>query len=179
MIEAWIGLGANLGDRAATLDAALARLDRLDACDVLAVSRYYSTPPWGDTDQPEFLNAVALLRTDLAAQDLLEALQDIESALGRERTGRRWGPRTIDLDLLLYGDECIKTPRLTVPHPRIRERAFVLVPLVELSPELTIPGQGRADALLAQLDDNERSGIRPGPESGHEEPPANHRRTRR
>ena len=178
MIEAWVGLGANLGDRAATLDAALASLDRLDACDVVAVSRYYFTPPWGDTDQPEFLNAVALLRTDLCAEDFLDELQGIESALGRERNGRRWGPRTIDLDLLLFGDERIETPRLTVPHPRIRERAFVLVPLVELSPELIIPGQGRADALLAQLDDNERSGIRPGPEPGYE-PSAKHRKTRR
>jgi 2-amino-4-hydroxy-6-hydroxymethyldihydropteridine diphosphokinase len=178
LIEAWIGLGANLGDRAATLDAALARLDRLDASVLLAVSRYYFTPPWGDTDQPEFLNAVALLRTDLSAEDFLDELQGVESALGRERTGRRWGPRTIDLDLLLYGDERIETPRLAVPHPRIRERAFVLVPLVEFSPELTIPGQGRADALLAQLDDNARSGIRPGPEPGYE-PSANHRKTRR
>ncbi|RFF29615.1 2-amino-4-hydroxy-6-hydroxymethyldihydropteridine diphosphokinase [Wenzhouxiangella sediminis] len=178
MTEAWIGLGANLGDRAATLDAALVRIDRLGACEVVAVSRYYFTPPWGDTDQPEFLNAVARMRTDLDAERLLDALQGIEAELGRDRTPRRWGPRTIDLDLLLYGRERIETPLLTVPHPRIRERAFVLVPLAELAPRLEIPGQGRADALLAQVDDNERAGIRPGPVSGYE-PPANHRKTRR
>src|SRR5699024_11703363 len=104
------------------------------------------------------------------------ALQAIESDLGRERTGRRWGPRAIDLDLLLHGQACIDRPELTVPHPRIHERAFVLVPLVELAPELSIPGQGRADALLAQLDDNERSGIRPGPRPGYQ-PAANNRET--
>lgn len=166
MIEAWIGLGANLGDRAGTLNAALERIDRLNGTGLLAVSRYYFTPPWGDTNQPEFLNAAARLHTELPAQALLHALQAIEYDLGRERTERRWGPRAIDLDLLLYGQTSIEQPELTVPHPRIRERAFVLVPLVELSSELSIPGQGRADALLAQLDDNERSGIRPGPRPG-------------
>lgn len=168
MNEAWIGLGANLGNRAATLDAALAAIDHLDKTGLLAVSRYYFTPPWGDTDQPEFLNAVARLRTELSAEALLHGLQAIESGLGRKRSERRWGPRAIDLDLLVHGQERHQQPGLTVPHPRIRERAFVLVPLVELSPRLSIPGQGRADALLAQLDDNERSGIRPGPRPGYQ-----------
>lgn len=182
MIEAWIGLGANLGDRAATLDAALERIDRLDETRLKAVSRYYFTPPWGDTDQPDFLNAVAPVRTGLTPEMLLRALLAIESDLGRERRGRRWGPRTIDLDLLLYGNERIERPQLTVPHPRIRERAFVLVPLLELAPDLAVPGQGRADALLARLDDNERAGIRPGPESGYkpreDEPSQDKRETR-
>lgn len=167
MIEAWIGLGANLGKRAAALDGALERIDCLDDTRLQAVSRYFFTPPWGDADQPEFLNAVALARTDMVPGVLLRALLAIELDLGRDRTVRRWGPRRIDLDLLLYGDERIDEPELTVPHPRIRERAFVLLPLLELAPDLTIPGQGRADALLAQLDDNERSGIRPGPDSGY------------
>lgn len=181
MIEAWIGLGANLGDRSATLDAALERIDRLDETRLRALSRYYFTPPWGETDQPEFLNAVALLDTRMSAGNLLRALLGVESDLGRERTSRQWGPRVIDLDLLLYGNERIARPELTVPHPRIRERAFVLVPLVEMSPDLSVPGQGRADALLAQLDDNERSGIRPGPDPGYRipvnEPTANKRET--
>lgn len=177
MIEAWIGLGANQGERAATLDTALERIDLLDDTRLRAFSRYYLTAPWGDTDQPEFLNAVAHVETDMAPVSLLRALLTIESDLGRERTGRRWGPRMIDLDLLLYGEERIDLPELTIPHPRLRERAFVLVPLLELAPDLAIPGQGRADALLAQLDDNERSGIRPGPKPGYE--PTQDRRERR
>lgn len=168
MIRAWIGLGANLGDRAATLDAALAAIDHLPDTRVLSTSGYYLTPPWGDTDQPEFINAVAEVETGLAASDLLTALLAIERERGRVRSGRRWGPRAIDLDLLLYGDRTIVTPDLTVPHPRIRERAFVLVPLVEISPEIVVPGQGRAAELLAALGDNERSGIRPGPKPGFE-----------
>lgn len=167
MIEAWIGLGANLGDRAATLDAALGRIDRLNETRLCAASHYYLTPPWGDTDQPEFLNAVARVRTGLRATELLHGLLAVELELGRERSKRRWGPRVIDLDLLLYGDICIDRPDLTVPHPRLHERAFVLVPLLELAPDLTVPGQGRADALLGQLDDNERAGIRVGPEAGY------------
>lgn len=167
MTEAWIGLGANLGERAATLDAALEAIDRLDETRLQAVSRYYITPPWGETDQPDFLNAVARVCTALSARSLLTNLQAIEADLGRRRTGRRWGPRVIDLDLLVFGDERIDLPELTVPHPRIAERAFVLVPLGELAPELVIPGQGRADALLARLDDNAVSGIRPGPAPGY------------
>lgn len=182
MIEAWIGLGANLGERAATLDAALERIDRLEVTRLQAVSRYYHTSPWGDPDQPDFLNAAAVVRTGLSPSSLLRELLAIESELGRERSGRRWGPRAIDLDLLLYGDECVDLPALSVPHPRIRERAFVLVPLLELAPDLSVPGQGRADALLAQLDDNARSGIRPGPVSGYrprgDEPPPEERKTR-
>lgn len=166
MIRAWVGLGANLGDPAATLDAALAAIDHLPDTRVLATSGYYLTPPWGDTDQPEFTNAVAVIETGLAASDLLTALLAIECERGRVRGSRRWGPRAIDLDLLLYGQQIIVSPDLTVPHPRMRERAFVLVPLVEISPEIVVPGQGRAAELLAALGDDERSGIRPGPKPG-------------
>jgi len=170
LIEAWIGLGANLGKRAAKLDAAVERIDQLPDTWLQAVSRYYRTPPWGQSDQPEFLNAVARVQTALGAGRLLRALLAIESQLGRTRTGRRWGPRAIDLDLLLYGEEHIEQPDLVVPHPRLHQRAFVLVPLAELAPDLVVPGQARVDALLAQLDDNERAGIRPGPDSGYQLP---------
>lgn len=166
MTEAWVGLGSNLGDRSGTLDAALARIDGLARCRVVTVSRYYATAPWGEPDQPEFVNAVARLRTALSAAALLRALLRIESGLGRERRGRRWGPRAIDLDLLLYGERRIEKTDLVVPHPRLHERAFVLVPMAELAPDRVVPGRGRVDALLGALDDNERSGVRPGPEPG-------------
>lgn len=164
MIEAWIGLGANLGDPVATLNTALERLDRVERTHLTAVSRFYRTPPWGDTDQPDFINAVAAVDTGLSAGALLEALHAIEANLGRVRGDRRWGPRRVDLDLLVFGDARIESPEVVVPHPRIPERAFVLVPLDAVAPGLTIPGQGRVDALLAALDDNERAGIKAGPQ---------------
>lgn len=166
MTRAWIGLGSNLGDRVAMLDRALAQIESRPATRVVARSGNYWTPPWGDIDQPEFLNAVAVVETTDSASGLLAQLQVIEADLGRVRGERRWGPRPIDLDLLLYGSERIGHAELTVPHPRIHQRAFVLVPLCELDPTLDIPGQGRADALLCALDDNERNDIRPGPAPG-------------
>jgi 2-amino-4-hydroxy-6-hydroxymethyldihydropteridine diphosphokinase len=168
---AWIGLGANLGARARTLDGALARMDRLPATRVGRVSGYYRTAPWGEPDQPEFLNAVAELHTDLSAEELLEALQSIEAALGRTRSGKRWGPRTIDLDILLFGSAVIATPQLEVPHPRISERAFVLVPLAELDGALEVPGRGRVDDMLRALDDHERAGVQAGPQPAFESEP--------
>jgi len=168
LTEAFVGLGANLGKRVEALDGALAAIDRLEATRVHAVSRYYRTPPWGRTEQPDFLNAVARVYTGLTAGLLLRRLLQIESELGRERSGRRWGPRVIDLDLLLYADSTVRRPELTLPHPRMHERAFVLIPLLELAPDCAVPGHGRADALLAGLNDNERSGIRPGPLPGFE-----------
>jgi 2-amino-4-hydroxy-6-hydroxymethyldihydropteridine diphosphokinase len=142
---AYVGLGSNLGDREQALRqaAALIGAGRL--------STIRETEPWGLADQPRFLNAVAQLETELTARALLESLLDVERRLGRERRGPQWGPRTIDLDLLLYGDEQIDEAGLTVPHPRLHERLFVLEPLAELDPSLKIPGIGTVQAALAGL----------------------------
>jgi 2-amino-4-hydroxy-6-hydroxymethyldihydropteridine diphosphokinase len=138
---AYIGLGSNLGDRERTLRTAAARLGELGE---VRLSTIRETDPVGVTDQPKFLNAVVRLETDLPARELLERLLAIEQAQGRDRRAeKRWGPRTLDLDLLLYGDEAIDEPGLTVPHPRMAERRFVLEPLHELAPELVFP-DGRA-----------------------------------
>jgi 2-amino-4-hydroxy-6-hydroxymethyldihydropteridine diphosphokinase len=134
---AFIGLGSNLGDREGNLRAALARLAELGE---VRASSFRETDPVGVTDQPKFLNAAAELSTDLPARDLLDALLAIERDLGRDRAREeRWGPRTLDLDLLLYGDDVIDEPGLTVPHPRLAERRFVLEPLHELAPGLLLP----------------------------------------
>ena len=146
MTRAYVGVGANLGDRRATIDAAVALLEG-----VVAVSDLRETDPVGVTDQPAFLNGAVAVETDLSPRELLETLLDVERRLGRQRR-LRWGPRTIDLDLLLYGDETIDEPGLTVPHPRLHERRFALEPLVELDPELELPGRGRVSDLLARLD---------------------------
>jgi 2-amino-4-hydroxy-6-hydroxymethyldihydropteridine diphosphokinase len=143
---AYVGLGANLGDREGTIRAAVA-----DLPGVVAVSTLRETDPVGITDQPRFLNGVAVLETELAPRELLDVLLAVERRLGRER-GRRWGPRTIDLDLLLYGDEVIDETGLTIPHPRLHERRFVLEPLADLAPKLVVPGHGRVKDLLAKLD---------------------------
>jgi 2-amino-4-hydroxy-6-hydroxymethyldihydropteridine diphosphokinase len=144
---AYIGLGSNLGDRQAALGAALARL-RPDR-----VSAIVETAPWGRTDQPPFLNAVAEVRTDLAPEELLRHLLELEAELGRVR-GERWGPRTIDLDLLLYGDRRLQTESLTVPHPRLAERRFVLEGLAELCPDRSVPGlRGSVSQLLENCPD--------------------------
>jgi 2-amino-4-hydroxy-6-hydroxymethyldihydropteridine diphosphokinase len=123
---------------------------RLDGPDVrvVAVSRFRETDPVGYADQPRFLNAACLVETDLSARELLERLLAVERSLGRERAGPRFGPRTIDLDLLLYGDETIDEPGLTVPHPRLAERRFVLEPLAELDHDLTLPDGRRVVHLL-------------------------------
>jgi 2-amino-4-hydroxy-6-hydroxymethyldihydropteridine diphosphokinase len=148
---AYIGLGSNLGDREGTLRAALERLSEFGP---LRVSSFRETDPVGLTDQPRFLNAAAELETDLGARELLERLFEIERELGRERSAEtRWGPRTIDLDLLLYGEETIDEPGLTVPHPRLAERRFALEPLHELAPDLALPDGRRIRELLdAQLE---------------------------
>jgi 2-amino-4-hydroxy-6-hydroxymethyldihydropteridine diphosphokinase len=143
---AYVGLGANLGDREATIRAAVAALPG-----VVAVSTLRETEPVGKTDQPRFLNGVAALETELSARELLAVLLSVERELGRERR-ERWGPRTIDLDLLLYGLEALDEPGLTVPHPRLHERRFALEPLAELAPELAVPGRGSVKDLLAELD---------------------------
>jgi 2-amino-4-hydroxy-6-hydroxymethyldihydropteridine diphosphokinase len=142
-----IGLGSNLGNREAALRGALELLGD----DVVAVSSFRETDPVGYLDQPRFLNAAAALETGLEPRALLDRLLEVERELGRTRDGPRFGPRTIDLDLLLYGDLVIDEPGLVVPHPRLAERRFVLEPLAELDPDLVVPGLGRVTDLLARL----------------------------
>jgi 2-amino-4-hydroxy-6-hydroxymethyldihydropteridine diphosphokinase len=146
-MKAYIGVGANLGDRERTIRDAIALLGD----EVVAVSRLRETEPWGYADQPAFLNGAILLETELPPRALLERLLEIERTLGRVREGPRYGPRAIDLDLLLYEGAAVDEPGLEVPHPRLHERAFALEPLLDLDPELELPGRGRVSALLAEL----------------------------
>jgi 2-amino-4-hydroxy-6-hydroxymethyldihydropteridine diphosphokinase len=148
-VTAYIGLGANLGDARATLADALRRLALLPATQLIVSSSVYRSAPI-DSSGPDYLNAVAELATSLPAHALLAALQAIELAHGRERPYRN-APRTLDLDLLLYGSATIESPTLTVPHPRLHERAFVLHPLAEIAPLLAIPGQGRIGDWLPRV----------------------------
>ncbi|WP_425612863.1 2-amino-4-hydroxy-6-hydroxymethyldihydropteridine diphosphokinase [Xanthomonas rydalmerensis] len=142
-VQACIGLGGNLGDAAATLRAALAALDTLPQTRLLRASQLYRSPAWGREDQPDFINAAALVATTLPAPALLQSLLDLESRHGRQRLpGERWGPRTLDLDLLLYAEAVIDLPGLQVPHPFLHERAFVLLPLAEIAAEAIVPGHG-------------------------------------
>jgi len=144
---AWVGIGANLGDAQGNVLDALARLARMGGSTLLHTSSLYRTAPV-DSSGDDYINAVACLDTSLGAHDLLTALQDIELAHGRERPYHN-APRTLDLDLLLYGDEVIASPTLTVPHPRMHERAFVLQPLLEIAPDIVIPGHGPARHFTA------------------------------
>jgi 2-amino-4-hydroxy-6-hydroxymethyldihydropteridine diphosphokinase len=151
MARAYVGLGANLGDREATLRAAVAALGAIEGVRVAAVSSFRETDPVGYLDQPRFLNGAAAVDTTLGPRELLDALLAVERSLGRTREGPRFGPRTIDLDLLLYGDESVDEPGLRVPHPRLQERAFALEPLAELDPGLVVPGHGPLKTLLRKL----------------------------
>ena len=151
-MRAYVGIGANLGDREATMREALARLGEVEGVRVVAVSSFRETDPVGLLDQPRFLNAAAELETALSPRALLDALLAVERSLGRTRDGSRYGPRTIDLDLLLFGEEIVAEPGLTVPHPRLHERAFALEPLHELDPELALPGRGPLETLLRNLE---------------------------
>ena len=145
MTLAAVGVGANLGDVARSVRDAIDALGQLPGTRLVQASRLYRTPAWGVTAQPDFINAVALLDTGLSARALLEALLDIERVHGRVRVdGERWGPRTLDLDLLLYGDAVIDEAGLRVPHPHLHERAFALLPLLEAWPAAIIPGIGPA-----------------------------------
>ena len=153
-MKAWLGLGSNLQQPVVQLRQALARLDDADGLEVLRVSSFYRTPPWGDEQQDDFINAVAEIETSLDPIPLLRTLQSLENAMGRQRSGRRWGPRLIDIDLLLYGDQQYHSADLEVPHPRMHERAFVLIPLSELDAELEIPGHGAVTGLLQPLDES-------------------------
>lgn len=156
MAEAYLGLGSNLGDKRAMLTGALARLDATPGIRVTARSRFYRTPPWGDTNQDWFLNAAAALDTTLPPADLLAACLQVERQLGRVRE-RKWGPRSIDIDVLAYGQETVADSDLVLPHPFVLERAFVLKPLADIAPDLVIGGTSVRDAL-ARLD---QTGIEP------------------
>jgi len=147
---ACIGLGANLGDAAQTLRDAFQALAALPQTTLRARSQLYSTPAWGNLDQPAFVNAAAVLETRLPAPDLLAALLEIERRFGRVRDPAvHWGPRALDLDVLLYGEQSIDLPQLQVPHPYLHERAFALLPLAEIAPDAIIPGHGRVrDAVM-------------------------------
>jgi len=153
VVRAFVGLGSNLGDREGTVRAALGRLRHLPETKVLRVSTLRNTEPVGYLDQPRFLNGAAELETGLSARRLLGALLELERAFGRDRANvPAQGPRTLDLDLLLYGQEQIDEPGLEVPHPRLHQRRFVLEPLAELDPSLEVPGKGSVQTLLARLD---------------------------
>jgi len=151
LLRVYIGLGANLGDREGTIRTALARLEAHPDVAIVRVSALRETDPVGYEDQPRFLNGVAQVETPLAAGDLLALLLDVERDLGRTRHGPRLGPRTIDLDILLYGQAIVNEPTLRIPHPRMTERLFVLEPLAELDPDLVIPGQGPLRDFLTGL----------------------------
>jgi 2-amino-4-hydroxy-6-hydroxymethyldihydropteridine diphosphokinase len=149
--RAYVGLGANIGERAATLSQAVELLSVEENVEVLAVSSFRETDPVGVVDQPPFLNGAAVLETALEPRELLDTLLRVERELGRVRDGTRWGPRTIDLDLLLYDERTLDEPGLRVPHPRLHERRFALEPLAELAPSVEIPGQGPVSDVLARL----------------------------
>ena len=149
MTRAYVGLGANLGDRERTLHAAVDALAAEEGIEVVAVSTVRETEPVGVGEQPTYLNGAAELETTLTARELLDRLLAVERRLGRVRSPGEHGPRTLDLDLLLYGhDEVIDEPGLTVPHPRLADRRFVLEPLAELAPGLVVPGRGDVESLL-------------------------------
>lgn len=149
---ALIGLGSNLQEPESQVRRALVALDTIAGTRVLRRSRLFRSAPWGVTDQPAFVNAVAEVATRLDPHALLAAMQAIERAQGRLRDGSRWGPRTLDLDLLTWGDCCLSDPGLTLPHPHIRERAFVLLPLADLDANLVVPNVGRVADLLMSVD---------------------------
>lgn len=152
MPRAYVGLGSNLGDRESTIRSAVAELRAAEGVEVVAVSTLVETEPVGYLEQPRFLNGVAALETGRSARALLDLLLAVEARFGRDRAAvPAQGPRTLDLDLLLYGDEEIDEPGLRIPHPRLHERVFVLGPLAELEPDLEVPGKGSIQTLLGGL----------------------------
>jgi 2-amino-4-hydroxy-6-hydroxymethyldihydropteridine diphosphokinase len=160
-VIAYVGLGANLDDPRQQIREALKRLNAADEVEVVRVSTFYRNPPVGPANQPWYVNAAARLRTRLGAEELLRLLQQVEAAMGRVR-GQRWGPRCIDLDLLLYNGEVIFTPNLVVPHPEMHRRVFVLAPLAEIAPQAWHPVlQKSVRELLAELDPAERAALQP------------------
>lgn len=160
-MTAYLGLGGNIGDPIASMADALHRLDDHPDCAVGAVSRLYRTPPWGKTDQDWFFNAAAAIETSLSPHQLLDLCLDIERAMKRIRL-ERWGPRTLDMDVLAHGDIAIADDRLTLPHPRMKDRAFVLMPLADIAPGLMLEGRPVSDWLA----DADKAGIEVADESG-------------
>ena len=158
MISAFVALGANLGDPRAQIERAVAALSQLPNSRLIACSPLYGSIPMGPSDQPDYVNGVAWLETDLTAHELLDQTQRIELAHGRVRKAERWGPRTLDLDLLLFGNQQLEDSRLTIPHYGMKERAFVLVPLFDLAPDLQLPCGSWLRDLVASCD---RSGLVP------------------
>lgn len=151
-VVAFVALGGNVGDVPHTIGQAFAALDALPGSRLLRTSSLYRTPAWGVQDQPDFVNAVAALRTTLGASELMRALLAIERDHGRDRASEtRWGPRSLDLDLLLYGATRLAQDDLSLPHPRMHERAFVMLPLAEIAPDVEIPGRGRVASIAAAL----------------------------
>jgi 2-amino-4-hydroxy-6-hydroxymethyldihydropteridine diphosphokinase len=154
-MDAWIGLGSNLGNPGARLKEALLQLGEISGIELRKISGLYRTAPWGKLDQDDFFNAVVLVETDLQPGELLQVLLQIEQQMGRDRSAGRWGPRSIDLDLLSYDDLVMKSPSLELPHPRMHLRAFVLQPLLELDPDFIIAGKRSAKECLSSLDDQD------------------------
>ncbi|MBL8299057.1 MAG: 2-amino-4-hydroxy-6-hydroxymethyldihydropteridine diphosphokinase [Rhodanobacteraceae bacterium] len=152
MTQAFIGLGSNLGDSRRAVVDATRRIDSLPFTCVRRSSSHYLTPPWGLREQPPFINSVVEIDTFLSVGKLLTALLDIEREAGRVRGNVRWGPRALDLDILLYGDRVVSSAALQVPHPHLAQRAFVLAPLAEIAADLIVPGCGRVAELLASVD---------------------------
>jgi len=148
----YIAIGSNLASPLEQVNAALAALAEIPDSQIVAVSPFYRTPPLGPQDQPDYLNAAVALDTDLAPETLLDHTQRIELQQGRERKAHRWGPRTLDLDIMLFGDRQIATPRLTVPHYDIKNRAFMLLPLVHIAPDVCFPDGVKVADILANLD---------------------------
>jgi 2-amino-4-hydroxy-6-hydroxymethyldihydropteridine diphosphokinase len=157
-VRAYVGVGANLGDRERTILRAVDQLAGAQGVEVIAVSSLRETPPWGPVEQPWFLNGAVTIETDRDPRELLDLLLEIERTLGRDRSGERFGPRTIDLDLLVVDDVTCDEPGLTLPHPRLHERRFALEPLAELAPDLVVPTRGAVAELLAAVEEDEGRG---------------------
>lgn len=164
-IISFIGIGANLGQPIQHAKAAIKALRQIPQSRLMAVSPLYCSKPLGPAEQPDYINAVAKLETQLEAEALLDTLQSIELSQGRERKEERWGPRTLDLDILLYGNHTIQTPRLTIPHYHMAEREFVLYPLADIATDLTLPDGRTLQALLAHCPLNGLQQV--GESSGH------------
>lgn len=154
-VTAYIGLGSNLANPALQIKSARTAITQIAGVKELAFSSLYHSPPMGPQDQPDYVNAVMCVATDLPPMDLLRCLQHIENNQGRVRKAERWGARTLDLDVLIYGDQLIELPDLIVPHPGLAERAFVLYPLHEIAPHTRVPGKGNIADLLAKCPMNE------------------------